>query len=177
MATALASAYRVKGNCRRLRRRTSGRTVYAYVGGNPVPWIHWGLQSRDFEYEYRKSGAKPPPPGTPGPYDIARQWRTWGHQTFPGERNSAMRHCAVSCILSKKISTGAARASGVVNEAQGLVLHDIPNLRSRLKGNSAWACQTDDVANNERGFAAGDSLPSNLSDTQLTQSCITKCGQ
>jgi len=36
MAAALASAYRINGNRRRLRRRTSGRTIYAYVAGNPV---------------------------------------------------------------------------------------------------------------------------------------------
>ncbi len=36
MAAHLATRCRIKGNRRSLRRRTSGRTVYAYVGGNPV---------------------------------------------------------------------------------------------------------------------------------------------
>lgn len=157
---------------------SGGISTYAYVEGNPLGSVDpLGLQSRDLEYIYRQSGAKPPPPGTPGPYDIARKWRTWGHQTFPGEKNSAMRHCTVSCILSSKISTGAARASGVVNEAQGLALHDIPNLRSRLQGKSPWACQADDVKNNERGFDAQNSLPNDLSESQLIQSCTLKCGE
>lgn len=155
-----------------------GINTYSYVGGDPMRFSDpLGLQSRDLEYIYKYSGAKPPPPATPGPYDIARQWRTWGHQTFPGEKNSAMRHCTVSCILSKRISTGAARASGVVNEAQGLILHDIPNMRSRMTGDSPWACQADDVKNNERGFSAGDSLSNGLSDSQLIQSCTLKCGE
>jgi hypothetical protein len=36
MAVALASPCRIKRNPRRRRRVASGRTVYAYVGGNPV---------------------------------------------------------------------------------------------------------------------------------------------
>lgn len=39
MPAALASPYRIKRNRRHLRRRTSGRTVYAYVGGNPISRI------------------------------------------------------------------------------------------------------------------------------------------
>lgn len=36
MAATLASAYRIKRKRRSLRRRASGRTVYAYTSGNPV---------------------------------------------------------------------------------------------------------------------------------------------
>lgn len=39
MAVALATPHRPKRNRRRLRRRTSGRSVYAYVEGNPLSWI------------------------------------------------------------------------------------------------------------------------------------------
>ena len=39
MAAALLSPRRIKRNRRQLRWRTSGRTVYAYVGGNPVMWV------------------------------------------------------------------------------------------------------------------------------------------
>jgi hypothetical protein len=46
MAAALLSPYRTKQKRRRLRRRTSGRTIYAYVGGNPVQYADpLGLES------------------------------------------------------------------------------------------------------------------------------------
>lgn len=46
MAAALASPCRIKGKRRWVRRPTSGRTVYAYVGGNPVYWVDpFGLQA------------------------------------------------------------------------------------------------------------------------------------
>ena len=39
MPAALPSPCRIKRNRRHLRRRTSGRTVYAYVDGNPINFI------------------------------------------------------------------------------------------------------------------------------------------
>jgi hypothetical protein len=39
MPAARVSPCRIKRNRRHLRRRTSGRTVYAYVGGNPLSFI------------------------------------------------------------------------------------------------------------------------------------------
>ncbi len=39
MAAALLSPSRVREKRRRLRRRTSGRTIYAYVSGNPVNYV------------------------------------------------------------------------------------------------------------------------------------------
>ena len=42
-----------------------GPATYAYVSGNPLRFIDPnGLQSRDLEYIYKESGAKPPPPNT-----------------------------------------------------------------------------------------------------------------
>lgn len=153
-----------------------GLSTYSYVESAPVNnFDPTGLQSRDLEYIYKQSGAKMPESGL---YDMARQWRTWGHQTFPGEINSAMRHCTVSCIMGKRMGTALARSSGVVNEAQGLVMHDIPNMQSRLSGDSAWACQTSDLANNERGFKAAESLPAGRpADAELSKVCTLKCQQ
>ena len=39
MAAPLATRCRIKGNRRRVRRWTSGRTVYAYVYGNPISYV------------------------------------------------------------------------------------------------------------------------------------------
>jgi len=39
MAAALASPCRIRKNRLRWRRSTSGRTVYAYVGGNPISYV------------------------------------------------------------------------------------------------------------------------------------------
>lgn len=39
MPAALATHCRIKQKRRHLRRRTSGRTVYAYVGGNPISYV------------------------------------------------------------------------------------------------------------------------------------------
>ena len=44
------------------------------------------------------------------------------------------------------------RAAGIVNEVQGLILHDIPNLPSRLSGETPWAFQIDDIRANEVGI-------------------------
>ena len=50
MAVALASPHRLKRNRRRLRRRTSGRTIYAYVGGNPLSFFDpTGLTQEDID--------------------------------------------------------------------------------------------------------------------------------
>ncbi|RMH87452.1 RHS repeat-associated core domain-containing protein, partial [Lysobacter pythonis] len=155
---------------------SGGINTYAYVKGDPISFVdplglegvgHWNNGSMDNVANGGEAFREM--------YETSRQWRTWGHQTFPGERNSAMRHCAVSCVLSVKLGSGVARAAGVTNEAQGLAMHDIPNLRSRIRGESPWACQASDLADNERGFRVGNSLSSGLSDSQLTQSCMQGC--
>jgi RHS repeat-associated protein len=102
--------------------------------------------------------------------------RLWGHENFPGEVNSSMRHCSSSCVLGYQYDTGIARAAGLINELQGLVRWDIPNLADRLNGNSQWACQTSDLRDNERGFDAAENSSPGLSTPEVEMSCKLQCG-
>jgi len=65
-----------------------------------------------------------------------------------------MRHCVISCKVAREFGQGqgVAHIAGVANEIRGLVLHGIPNLSSRLEGNSPWAFQLKDFEANEKGF-------------------------
>ena len=55
MLAALTSPCRIKRNHRRRRRVASGRTVYAYVGGNPVSRIDpLGLCEEEHNYEIKQ---------------------------------------------------------------------------------------------------------------------------
>ena len=83
--------------------------------------------------------------------DLERRRRD-GHNRFPGEPNSAMRHCTISCETADVWGRPLSRMAGAANEAQGFVRWDIPNLFSRLRGTTPWAFQPDDFGNNERGF-------------------------
>ena len=108
-------------------------------------------------------------------YRYARENRTWGHQQYPGEENSSMRHCVVSCMVASNFGTAGARAAGVGNEVQGLVLHDIPDIRGRISGERPWAFQWQDLKDNERGFQAAKKNCSNMSESDTRQSCIQRC--
>jgi len=85
--------------------------------------------------------------------------RRAGHHRFPGELNSPMRHCTISCELALRWPIQIVRASGVVNELQGLIL-DVRNIRSRISGESPEAAQVVDLVNNERGFACAERVRS-----------------
>jgi RHS repeat-associated protein len=137
---------------------------YAYVGNNPINWTDpAGL-------------AWLPPPGTlshvanfwEGLYQDFRQRRSVGQQRFPLEPNSYMRHCVTSCLAARDYgNTWVPRIFGSANEAQGFLMHDIPRLRSRLRGQTAWAFQLDDFASNEVGFACAG---------RRCESCEECCG-
>jgi hypothetical protein len=85
-------------------------------------------------------------------YERASKLRIWGHQNYPGEVYSDLRHSTVSYILAKEYGSGWTRAAGVANEVQGFIVHDIPNLPDRLKGISPWAFQWKDIRANELGI-------------------------
>ncbi len=85
-------------------------------------------------------------------YNRASELRRWGHETFPREANSETRHYVVSHILTEEYGPGWTRLAGIANELQGFVMHDIPNLPSRLEGDSPWAFQWKDIMANEKGI-------------------------
>ena len=85
-------------------------------------------------------------------YENFKKIRVEGHQQFPGEINSYQRHSVTSYKLTREYGSALVRAAGVVNEIQGLILHDIPNLPARISGDSNWAFQWDDLMANEDGM-------------------------
>jgi len=83
----------------------------------------------------------------------AHQLRTWGHQQFPGEKNSDARHYSTSYVLTREfLKPNLVDKAGIVNEVQGLLMHDIPDLKGRLEGTRPWACQIADIKANRQGI-------------------------
>jgi RHS repeat-associated protein len=121
--------------------------------------------------------------GIPSPIDAANtvvtnleEIRRTGHRDFPGEGNSDMRHCVASCLTADQYGVALGRTAGTVNELQGLIRWDIPNLVDRITGDSPWAFQTADLAANEKGFSCSknQSCPVNAGAT-TRESCIKCC--
>ena len=73
------------------------------------------------------------------------------HQRYPGNANSCMRHCVGACESTKKADVLHAQLAGIINEIQGCILHDVPNLRETLEGHRNWAFQLDDLLDNLSG--------------------------
>ncbi|MBK9429525.1 MAG: hypothetical protein IPN65_03350 [Elusimicrobia bacterium] len=82
-------------------------------------------------------------------YDDARKR---GHQQFPGEENSYQRHRSISEEMTLKHGSGITRTAGIVNELQGLILFDIPDLFGRMRGERPWAFSLEDIFANEKGI-------------------------
>ena len=86
--------------------------------------------------------------------DIRRKY----HRLFPGEENSDMRHCTATCEASKQVDPLTAQLAGVINEIQGLILWDIPQLRATLQEQRTSAFQLQDLLSNAKGgLCASDS--------------------
>lgn len=139
--------------------------LFNYVGNNPVNFIDpYGL----FEWVN-------PITYWTDLYNYSRDTRIWGHNQYPGEENSSMRHCVASCMVASNFGTAGARTAGVGNEIQGLVLHDIPNLGGRLSGEQPWAFQLQDLRDNERGFQCSERNRNNYNENDVRQTCIQSC--
>jgi RHS repeat-associated protein len=124
-----------------------GVNLYGYVGNGPVNAVDpLGLMI------FFVPTQSTPVLGLPQAYEPARGIRTQGHQQFPGPANSAQRHQWAAQQSASQFGTTNARLLGIGNELQGLFLHDLTNLESRLDGTSPWAFQVEDLLDNEVGF-------------------------
>jgi RHS repeat-associated protein len=85
-------------------------------------------------------------------YPRAIQARTLGHQMFPGTQNSSARHQWAAGTLTTEFGPTTTRDLGVLNEVQGFLWHDLGNLPSRLRGQTAWAFEFQDILDNELGI-------------------------
>jgi RHS repeat-associated protein len=89
------------------------------------------------------------------PLEIYRDFhdaRVQGHHRFPGEVNSATRHETVSYEMTLKHGRFLTWTFGFINEVQGFLWHDLPDLQGRLSGHSPWAFQLRDLDDNFRGI-------------------------
>ena len=85
-------------------------------------------------------------------YPSAHEVRIQGHHFFPGSVNSSPRHRWASRTLTREVGPTITRDLGILNEAQGFIFQDIPNLGSRLRGETAWAFDLRDLIDNEIGI-------------------------
>ena len=77
---------------------------------------------------------------------------SWGHNFFPNPNFDELRHTIASFTMASKYGVFNASQFTDANEFLGFFMHDIPNLGSRLSGDSRWAFQFQDFQNNSAGF-------------------------
>ncbi|MEO0552779.1 MAG: hypothetical protein AAF149_06260, partial [Bacteroidota bacterium] len=77
---------------------------------------------------------------------------SWGHKYFPNPNFDKLRHTIASFTTASKYGVINAKQFTSANEFLGFIMHDIPNLGSRLSGESTWAFEFQDFQNNSIGF-------------------------
>jgi RHS repeat-associated protein len=88
-------------------------------------------------------------------YSRAVAVRSQGHQMFPGTANSSARHQWAARTLTHEVGPTTTRDLGMLNEVEGFIVHDLWNLPSRLRGQTAWAFEGRDIVDNELGIWQG----------------------
>jgi len=91
------------------------------------------------------------------PYDTYLEFRATRsafHFLFPGPENSRARHIHASYQMTKRFGPLTTWTFGLLNEIQGLVLLDVPNLASRLARRTPWAFEPQDIVANAVGIGA-----------------------
>ena len=162
----------------------TNNNLFVYVENNPINAIDpLGLFSFTNPISYWKDL-----------YDYARKQRQWGHATFPGEENSSMRHCVVSCMTAQNFGGAGAFVAGAANEFQGYFRWDLPTMLSaltgigsvrykdigwrRLTGNVPFAFQIEDFIENQRGINCSKKINENncgCENESFESSCIKCC--
>jgi hypothetical protein len=84
-------------------------------------------------------------------YQRAKELRQWGHFALPFEENSKERHRTVSYMFTHEYGSFWADVFGMGNEIQGLLMHDIPDLPGRIRGDRPWAFSLNDMWDNREG--------------------------
>jgi RHS repeat-associated protein len=109
-------------------------------------------------------------------YNYSLVSRSWGWAHY--QRDSAMRHCVVSCMVASRYGSWKARIAGTGNELQGLAfhdLHDLPGLWDRVRGRTPWAFQWQDFIDNERGIECAEKNKCIGNKEATIENCIKCC--
>ena len=83
-------------------------------------------------------------------YRYADEVRRQSRRVFGDDSNA--RHYHASDVLAFEYGPNWARLAGAGNEVQGFLRWDLMRLSSRLRGNSPWAFQLEDLTANEAGI-------------------------
>ncbi|MEJ1097688.1 MULTISPECIES: RHS repeat-associated core domain-containing protein [unclassified Pseudoxanthomonas] len=130
-----------------------GVNTYAYVGGNPLNFVDpLGLQSRDLEYIYKQSGAKPPPASpyfreyNAGVRDFVRNYRDMRKANT--KLSDKYFHCKANCEAAQRGPGGKDAACKLSDERE--------KFDKGVKGDSAAASAADQAANRYGRNHAGE---------------------
>jgi len=152
---------------------------YSYVGNNPENWV---------DPSGKMVILPPPGPSSWGNPSYMRNLqayahavRIWGQNYFPGPANSSLRHCVASCMIASNFDPTNTFIGGTINEVEGFLFFDLPDLWARIRGQRPWAFQSDDFRDNNRGINCaknnGCSVRnrSQLNEAGITFKCLECC--